>query len=95
VKNRAVMLALAAVFLLASSALTLAMSSANYQLEWFTPATSGGGGPASSANYAVNLTIGQAAIGSSASTGYWSCLGYWCGVAAPYWVYLPLVLKGY
>lgn len=94
-KSKAVMLALAAVFMLAGSVLTLAMSSANYQLEWFTPGTSGGGGPASSTNYAVNLTIGQSVIGISSGTSRAACLGYWCGVAAPYRVYLPLVVKGY
>ncbi len=71
----------------------LAMDSENYRLDWFTPATGGGGGPASSTNYAVNLTIGQSAIGTSDSTNYGGCLGYWCGAAVEHRVYLPLVLR--
>ena len=65
----------------------------NCRLDWFTPLTGGGGGPASSTNYAVNLTVGQSAIGASASANYEGCLGYWCGTAVEYRVYLPLVLR--
>jgi hypothetical protein len=79
------------VCLLAGSA--LAMSSTNYRLDWFTPLTSGGGGTASSTNYAINLTIGQAAIGASSSANYAVGLGYWYGAAVGYKVYLPLVLR--
>ena len=77
--------------LLAGSA--LAMSSANYRLDWFTPLTSGGGGAAGSANYAANLTVGQTAIGSASSLSYQACLGYWCGAEGQWQVYLPLVLR--
>jgi hypothetical protein len=84
---------LAAFLLLAGSA--LAMSSTNYRLDWFTPLTSGGGGSASSTNYAVNLTVGQTVIGASSSTSYEACLGYWCGGAAGHRIYLPLVLRGF
>jgi hypothetical protein len=72
----------------------LAMSSTNYRLDWFTPLTGGGGGPANSTNYAVNLTVGQTAIGASSSTNYGGCLGYWCG-EFEYRVLLPLVLRNY
>ena len=71
----------------------LAMSSTNYKLDWFTPLTSGGGGAASSTNYAVNLTIGQAAIGGSSSANYAVGLGYWYGAAAQYKIFLPIVLR--
>ena len=71
----------------------LAMSSTNYRLDWFTPLTSGGGGAASSPNYAVNLTIGQTAIGGSSSTSYSVGLGYWYGAEQQLRVYLPLVIK--
>jgi len=71
----------------------LAMSSTNYKLDWFTPLTSGGGGAASSANYAVNLTIGQAAIGASAGNDYRVGLGYWHGVAIDHKIFLPVVLR--
>ena len=85
--------ALVVLFLLAGGA--LAMSSANYRLDWFTPLTGGGGGTASSTNYAVNLTIGQAAIGRSSSANTAAGLGYWYGygVEPPFRVYLPVVLK--
>ncbi len=76
------------------SGVALAMSSDNYRLDWFTPLTGGGGGPASSTNYAVNFTVGQAVIGASASTNYRGCLGYWCG-EFEYRVFLPLVMRNY
>ena len=76
---------------------TLAMSSTNYRLDWFTPLTSGGGGAASSTNYTVNLTVGQSAIGGSSSANYAIGLGYWYGigssVAQQFKIYLPIVIK--
>jgi hypothetical protein len=82
---------LLALLLLASGA--LAMRSTNYWLDWFTPLTGGGGGPAGSAGYAVNLTVGQTAIGPSASAGYAAGLGYWVGAGAQSTIYLPLVVR--
>ena len=73
--------------------IALAMSSANYKLDWFTPLTGGGGGAMSSANYALNFTVGQAASGASTSTNYQVGLGYWYGVGRSYRVYLPLIWK--
>jgi hypothetical protein len=73
----------------------LAMRSDNYWLDWFTPLTGGGGGPANSDNYAVNFTIGQSAIGAANSTNYKAGLGYWYGAAGGYEIYLPLVMKSY
>jgi len=70
----------------------LAMSSANYRLDWFTPLTGGGGGPAGSANHAVNLTVGQSAIGAASSAGYGVGLGFWSGIPG-YRTYLPLVVR--
>ena len=70
----------------------LAMESANYRLEWFTPLT-GSGGTASSTNYAVNITVGQSANGTGSSTNYEACLGYWCGSEIEYAIYLPLVMR--
>lgn len=71
----------------------LAMASTNYRLDWYTPLTGGGGGPAGSAHYAVNLTVGQTAIGAASSTHYQVGLGYWYGAAAGYKIYLPVVLR--
>jgi hypothetical protein len=76
--------------LLASSA--LAMSSTNYRLDWFTPLNSGGGGAVGSAGYAVNLTVGQTAVGSASSSSYQACFGYWCGGSFNR-IFLPLVTK--
>lgn len=70
----------------------LAMSSANYKLDWFVPLTGGGGGPAKSANYAINFTVGQSAIGLSSSANYRAGLGYWYGIVQ-YRIYLPLTLR--
>ena len=90
-KQATILLTLIVLLLLAGSA--MAMSSTNYRLDWFTPLTSGGGGAASSTNYAVNLTIGQAAIGGSSSANYAVGLGYWYGAAAQYKIFLPIVLR--
>jgi hypothetical protein len=91
-KRTLILLTLVAFLLLTGS--TLAMDSDNYALEWFTPLTSGGGGAASSDNYAVNLTIGQTAVRASSSANYGACLGYWCGAAeVEYEIYLPLMLQ--
>ena len=92
-KRTAIFLIVVALLLLAGSA--LAMSSDNYRLDWFTPLTGGGGGPANSAHYAVNFTVGQTATGLSASTHYQAGLGYWYGVDVGHRIYLPLVLKNY
>jgi hypothetical protein len=87
-----IVIAGALLFVLLLSGLALAMSSTNYTLDWFTPLT-GSGGSASSTNYAVDFTVGQSAIGTSSSTNYGGCLGYWCGAAAAYKVCLPLLLR--
>lgn len=75
------------------SQISLAMSSAHYRLDWFTPLTGGGGGAASSAHYAINFTVGQTVIGASSSASYQVGLGYWYGAASGGRVYLPLILK--
>ncbi len=90
---RQISMLLTLIALLALVGSVLAMSSANYRLDWFTPLTGGGGGPAGSASYAVNLTVGQTAVGSASSSSYQACLGYWCRAEEPWRVYLPLVLK--
>jgi hypothetical protein len=88
-KRILILLMLIGLLLFAGSA--LAMSSTNYRLDWFVPLT-GSGGAASSAHYAVNLTVGQTVIGLSAGPGYRVGLGYWAGLSA-YRVYLPIVLE--
>ena len=86
-----VLLATLACILLTGRA--LAMDSANYRLDWFTPLTSNGGGAVSSGNYAINFTIGQTVSGASGSGSYEGCLGYWCGTEVPFKIYLPLLLR--
>jgi hypothetical protein len=72
----------------------LAMSSTNYRLDWFTPMTGGGGGPASSTFYSANLTVGQTVIGASASEHYGSGLGYWYGLLSNiFHNFLTLLMK--
>jgi hypothetical protein len=91
-KRTLVLLTLAALLLLAGG--VLAMFSNNFRLDWFTPLTGGGGGPTGSTHYAVNFTVGQSAIGASASTNYAVGLGYWYGIRE-YRIYLPLVHRAY
>ncbi len=90
-RRMTILLALTAILLLAGS--VLAMSSTNYRLDWLTPMTGGGGAPASSASYAVNLTVGQTAMGASSSANYGAGLGYWYGAVAQFRIFLPVVLK--
>jgi hypothetical protein len=91
-KRTATLLILIILLLWASSA--LAMSSLNYRLDWFTPMTGGGGGPASSTNYATNFTVGQTVVGTSTSEHYGSGLGYWYGLLSDiFHNFLALVMK--
>ena len=89
-KRLSMLLMLIGLLLFASTA--LAMSSANYRLDWFTPLTSSGG-LASSSNYAGNFSVGQSVIGYASSPGYAVGLGYWYGATGGYRVYLPLIMK--
>jgi len=92
---RPVMIALLVLALLLAASSALAMSSANYRLDWFTPLTSGGGGSAASASYGAEITIGQSAIGEASSANYGTGLGFWYGMLDWFKVYLPLVLRNY
>ena len=93
--NKPCLIAVALV-LICLAAATIAVhagQSTNYHLDWFTPLTSGGGGPASSANYAVNITLGQTVSKASASTNYPASLGYWAGVPPNFPVHLPFIAR--
>jgi hypothetical protein len=92
VKRTTAILVAVTALLLVGSVLSLAMSSTHFRLDWFTPGTSGGG-PLTSAHYAANLTVGQSAVGALSSAHYQACMGYWCGVPVPSWIYLPLVMR--
>lgn len=89
-KRLRIPLTLIVLLLIASSA--MAMSSANYRLDWFTPLTTGGGGSASSPAYAVSYSIGQTASSASSSANYRVGLGFWAG-GAQFWIHLPIVLR--
>lgn len=70
----------------------LAMGSTNYTLNWYTPLTGGGGGPSTSTNYAMNMTVGQSVIGSATSTNYKAKLGYWTALIE-YKTHVPVVSR--
>ena len=91
-KRKTILLALLIIFLLLTSS-ALAMSSTNYKLDWFVPLTGSGGSEMSSTNYKAYVTIGQTAIGASASTNYGACLGYWCGQLPGGRLHLPLIMR--
>ena len=93
-KRAAFLLALVVLLLLLVGN-ALAMQSASYWLDWYTPGTGGGGGPADSASYAVNFTVGQTAIGTMSSTNYRGCLGYWrqAGGGGESTIHLPVILR--
>ncbi len=67
-----------------------AQSSPAYSLSWYVLA--GGGGRAASTHYAMNGTVGQAAVGLSDDTQYGISSGYWQNWP-DYVVFLPLILK--
>jgi hypothetical protein len=68
-----------------------AQSSTRYSLAWYV--LGGGGGRVASTNYAMNSTVGQAAVGLSSSASYRMLGGYWQNWP-DYRVFLPLVLRG-
>ena len=68
-----------------------AQGSTHYSLAWY--ALAGGGGRVASASYAMNSTVGQAAVGASSSTSYRMLSGYWQNWP-DYYLFLPLILKG-
>ena len=70
-----------------------AMSSTNYRMDWVMPLTGGGGGPMSSTNYQVNMTIGQKVVGPVSSDHFRVGLGYWYGTLLGGPVYMPLIVK--
>ena len=91
-KRKTILLALLIIFLLSTGS-ALAMSSSSYKLDWFVPLTGSGGSEMISTNYKAYVTIGQTAIGASASTNYGACLGYWCGQLPGGRLHLPLILR--
>jgi hypothetical protein len=90
-KDKAKIITLTALILLVLASTSSAGSSTQYAIEW--DVVSAGGTPMDSSTYGLAGTVGQSAQGSSSSTSYALCAGYWCGVTADYTIYLPLVLR--
>lgn len=87
------LLALAAVLLLASTA--LAQSSDGYDLSWWT-VDSGGATFSIGGDYTLGVTIGQPDAGTLSGGDYTLVGGFWMGkgVAPPQFsAYLPVVMK--
>ena len=52
-----------------------------------------GGGNSAQGAYNLDASIGQVLAVSSTGGPFALCSGFWCGAAAEYTVYLPLVLR--
>jgi len=87
--KRAIIPALLAFFLLVSVALAQGTPTINWSV------IGGGGGHAEAAPYALDGTLGQPIVGLATGPSVSLCAGYWCGAAAQYRVYLPLVLRNF
>jgi hypothetical protein len=90
-KRKAILLSLLLLMLFAP--VVLAMNSANFNLDWFTPLSGSGGGRAISTHYAVNFTVGQAVVGKGMSPNYKAGIGYWYGIPASFYIRLPFITK--
>jgi len=88
--KRLLCLTLLVIFLLLLSFPAVA-SPAAADMDWYTPMTIAGGGPASSVHFSVNMSIGQSVIGNSQSSNFEIDLGYWSGLGYLYRLFLPLL----
>jgi hypothetical protein len=79
-----------AVLLLAIT--TLSASSAPSAVEVQRYVIGGGGGRSEAGSYVLRGTAGQPVAGTTTSSPYDLCAGFWCG-AGIYTVHLPLVLR--
>ena len=80
--------------LLLAVTLTVAMTSTQYRLDWFTPLESSGGGVSSSAHYTVHYTTGQLGSGAQQGTSYRVGLGFWQESSLVEWhILLPIVQR--
>jgi hypothetical protein len=91
--RRGVVLVLVGCLVLALAVPVLAQVSSNYDLSWGVVA-GGSGRMASAGGHAVLGSAGQPLAGPMvAGGGHTLCSGFWCGAAARYRVYLPLVAR--
>jgi len=86
------LLVLPSLVLLASVA--RAQSGGGYDLTWNT-IDDGGYTWSEGGGYALGGTVGQPDAGVLSGGGYTLAGGFWGGAAAPYRVYLPLVLRNH
>jgi len=90
-KTHIAALGLAALLICLVAGTAWAGQSAHYAINW--QVLSGGGAPATSAGgVSLNGSLGQTAIGPSASTSFKLGAGYWLEQAAGP-VYLPIIFK--
>jgi len=87
-------LVLVAFLLLGLTVPVLAQVSSSYDLSWHVIAV-GGGRMESAGGHTVLGTAGQSLVGPMVSGGHALCGGFWCGAAARYRVYLPLVVHNF
>ena len=86
-----VIVSILGICILPVTGISLARNSANYTIN--PDVIASGGGPMSSANYALDATTGQMAPGFSSSTQYCLAGGYWEGGGVGGQIYLPIILK--
>lgn len=90
--RRAFVLLLAVLVLLAASGAAWAQVSPGYDLSWHVVGA-GGAEWAASDQYMVHGTVGQFAIGPAEGTAYGVGQGYWYGIFAGSYLYLPIIVK--
>ncbi|RLC85079.1 MAG: hypothetical protein DRI79_11865 [Chloroflexi bacterium] len=71
----------------------VALANGTPAIDWHV--IGGGGGHMEAGIHSLDGTIGQALVGRVANSTYDLCSGFWCGAAAGFRVYLPLVLRGW
>jgi hypothetical protein len=89
-KRKIILLCVLLLLLLIES--VYAMSSPAYHIDWLN-LLSGSGGPARSAGYQANFTIGQTASRGSSSSLFNVQMGYWAGIPPQYPIFLPKIVK--
>jgi hypothetical protein len=100
-RRRHITLLLTALISLILVTTALAMSSANFNVDWYVLLNGGGRSELESTNYAADLTYGQTAIRAGASDNYRAGLGYWHGIIETditipiriYYTQLPMLSK--
>ncbi len=91
--NKQKITALAAVLICSLLLVQAVLAQASPAIDWRV--IGGGGGHAEAGIYALDGTIGQAVVGTATDTSLELCSGFWCGAAAGYKIYLPLVMRNY